>query len=71
MINWGCSSRQKDLATLGMEILHLQFCSTFFITPVRQFINLYLFRLNKGTQIRFWKDKWLGHHAFKPHHANI
>ena len=26
-----------------------------------QFINLGWFRLNNGTQIRFWEDKWLGH----------
>ena len=30
-----------------------------------QFLNLGRFRLNNGTQIRFWEDKWLGHQAFK------
>ena len=26
-----------------------------------QFINLGWFRLNNGTQIKLWEDKWLGH----------
>jgi hypothetical protein len=29
------------------------------------------FRLNNGTQIRFWEDKWLGHQAFKTRYPNL
>ena len=36
-----------------------------------QFINLGWFRLNNGTQIRFWEDKWLGHQAFKTRYPNL
>ena len=36
-----------------------------------QFINLGWFRLNNGTQIRFWKDKWMGHQAFKTRYPNL
>jgi len=36
-----------------------------------QFINLGWFRLNNGTQIMFWKDKWMGHQAFKTRYPNL
>ena len=36
-----------------------------------QFINLGWFRLNNGTQIRFWEDKLLGHQAFKTQYPNL
>jgi hypothetical protein len=35
------------------------------------FLKLSSFKLNKGEQIRFWEDKWIGNVAFKDKYPSL
>jgi hypothetical protein len=35
------------------------------------FLRFGSFQLNNGSQIRFWEDKWIGHHAFKDQYPSL
>jgi len=36
-----------------------------------QFLNLGKFKLNSGSKLRFWEDKWLGTQALKFQYPNL
>jgi hypothetical protein len=37
----------------------------------RNFLRYGSFKLNNGSQIRFWKDMWIGNNAFKDQYPTL
>jgi hypothetical protein len=69
-ILWNKYLANQTIGKVGKLPGDSNFCASL-MNVKQKFLSFYSFRLNNGTQVRFWEDKWIRNHAFKDQYPSL